>query len=165
MKNFTKRNQIIFLNVIFMLFWMYGMYDDYKTTGGWAWENIDDIEKSENFGVFIILTIIFVSCGISILYQILNEFPRSILQRKPLLRICLKLASLFFACSSLLIGGILAITIINRVSKNLIFEWDDFRSSIISILFCYLAYLILSQFLFSRKNRLVSEHILDEEIE
>lgn len=165
MKIFTKKNQIIFLNLVFMIFWMYGMYDDYKRNGGWAWEYADGMDRTDNLGVFIILTIIFISCGMSIVFQILNDFTKTILQRKPLLRICLKLASLFFACSCLLMGGILAIAIIERVSRNIIFKWDDFWSSILSILFGYLAYLILSQIRFSRKNKLVSEQILDEELE
>jgi hypothetical protein len=165
MKNFTKRNQIILLNVIFMLLWMLGMYDDYKTKGLWMWENRDSIESEGNFMVFVMVTIIFISCALSILYQVLDEYPRTILQRSIFLRKLLKVASILFACSCIFMGGTLVVAVIRNVSNNSTFKLYDLWLSILSVYFGYLAYLILSQIRFSRKKKLVSEQILDEEIE
>jgi hypothetical protein len=164
MKNFTKKNQIILLNVVFMLLWMLGMYDDYKTKGIWMWENSNDIESEGHFMVFVMVSIIFICCALSILYQFLNEYPKTILQRNSFLRKLFKFASILFACSCIFMGGTLVVAVIRNVSNNLTFKLYDFWLIILSIYFGYLAYLILSQIRFSGKKKLVSERILDEEI-
>jgi hypothetical protein len=165
MKNFTKRNQVILLNVIFMFLWLFGVYDEYKIKGVWIWETGNDDESKNIITVFVMLIIIFVSCALSILYQFLNEYPRTILQRNSFLRKLLKFASILFACSCIFMGGTMAVGLISNVSNNYTFQLYNFWLSILSVYFGYLAYLILSQIRFNRKKKLVNYQILDEEIE
>jgi predicted Na+-dependent transporter len=165
MSIFIKRNQIILLNFVFIALYIYGLYDNYKQHGSISYVYSTD-EGNNTRPVSIIINGIFILCLCSILSQLLDN---SIKFRNPnrfyFIKKVLKITNSVYGFLCFIIGTIFIKGLVENIAHQYVYETYNFLFLVLAIVFFYLSYLIFKQLFFNRKKKLISNQILDEEIE
>lgn len=145
MKNFTKRNQIIFLNVVFIILCVFALYEDYKAKGRFQW--IDPNDYEDEFGFNIIAFGIIVLSFVSIFYQIFNSFKYSLKNsnRYRFFQFFFNIVNAIHGLFGLMLGAFISMS-----SLSMFLQGNETASTrllflLLGICFTYSGYLIISR--------------------
>jgi hypothetical protein len=167
MKNFTKRNQIILLNIVIVGLSTYALYEDYIAKGKIQWIDPND-DDGDEFGFNIITFGIIVMGVFSILYQILDAFIFSLKDsnRFSFFEFFFNIANTIYGLLGLVLGAFLSMSSLSMFLQGNETVTIGISFLLFGICFTYLGYLTIKQITNNQKVKIVikEEQILDEEI-